>query len=421
MTPATIVPCFKSAKPRFGLARFALLGSLVLWGSQARGEPYRATEPRPARLGIPQDPEPSPSGDGTGRNQTRQLLPTPPEIAWHVEVPGPLRVGPAVAANGDILVASAEHLVALSAEGSSRWRIRLGSAAATAPVIASDGTRLILTTEGILIAVRSDGHLRWRVNLTPFFRAGDLLARLEADSDGGVVVAQGSALWAIDREGQIVARTQVHFPIQQLVRRGHDWLAVGTNGIVSSWRRPQEPQSAGEFPGQVSRVALKSPDTLIAVVNGRQVIELSLRSSRHQLLWEATTPTVIEALAVGTRAEVWTLGADGALRCHSSSMDHGCGLAHVAGSTPVATVPGETDQAIPETGLLVDPAGCAAAVRPNVDLVVLTADGESHLAPGMTCTSPVAISPAGKARVVLTCRSGSVFLATAASASPAPR
>ncbi|HUI68947.1 MAG TPA: PQQ-binding-like beta-propeller repeat protein [Spirochaetia bacterium] len=81
---------------------------------------------------------------------------------WSVTLPGSLLAGPVMDGAGTIyLVASDRRLYALTQWGEFKWSLPVATAIAT-PAIADDGTVLIGTDDGQIIAVSPGGDVRWR-------------------------------------------------------------------------------------------------------------------------------------------------------------------------------------------------------------------------------------------------------------------
>jgi hypothetical protein len=206
-------------------------------------------------------------------------------VAWRAAVKVPLEHAPLVDARGNVYVVGARGEVAsLSADGAERWQVATSMPVAGPAALLSDDTVAFVGASGDAVAVR-DGKVRWRTNAG----APDVayVAAPIALDDGGVVVASGPDLAAIDAEGQLVGRAHLPEPVAApLLATGDRVLAVSASGVVWSWvPGALDVRRIGTFETPVEgSVALVDPDTALAVTHsGARLTELRLRDGTTRI------------------------------------------------------------------------------------------------------------------------------------------
>jgi outer membrane protein assembly factor BamB len=95
-----------------------------------------------------------------------------------------------------------ERFLALNVHGVPKMGFHVGQGFRTSPVIASDGTVLAVTFEGVLCAFASDGSLKWKFQL-PKKTNGDLHAAPVLGSDGTIYLLAEQMLIAMAPQGRL--------------------------------------------------------------------------------------------------------------------------------------------------------------------------------------------------------------------------
>jgi len=119
---------------------------------------------------------------------------------WELRIPEGLDLGPALARDGTVYVASSSgrKLLAVDpADGSIRWEYRSAAGLVTGPVVDMGGTILLGGTDRMLHAVDAQGNLRWKYNAQ-----ATIVDTPAVGPDGAVYLpVQARRLWAVDPGG----------------------------------------------------------------------------------------------------------------------------------------------------------------------------------------------------------------------------
>jgi outer membrane protein assembly factor BamB len=147
------------------------------------------------------------------------------QLRWHH--PGSGCVPPAIGADGTIYAGYGSYdpsgtppkLVAITPDGTTKWELLTGHWIMAAPVIGTDGSIYVgtsqhpLSTPGVFFAVRADGTLKWKYDTAPDVadwpaaRANppDIYPGASIDSNRVVYFAdEVGAMWAIHEDGDVV-------------------------------------------------------------------------------------------------------------------------------------------------------------------------------------------------------------------------
>lgn len=358
-------------------------------------------------VGPPRGAAPMQRIDGARSGKSQSALPTAPRVLWRARIQGGIAHPAVVDERGSVVVSSPIAVVTeLGANGKTAWAARTGSSPpAVAPVLTSDGTRVVLTDAGDLLGFDPNGRQRFAVPLR--VPASAAAADPLPLADGGLVVAGGRHVLRLDRGGSTRTRARVDANAVALLARGSATLIVTDRGDVYEWRSGAEPSKLGSFGGGVSGAALHG-SRLIAVVDGKRLVDLDLvTSTRHERVEIPRGLGGPPALGADGSTRVVTL--DGLLLAHDRT---GKETLRVALEPPTvlgdAGATGFASSASPP--VIVDAKGNVGFVRPGLDAGVVDPAGSIHAATGAACLDPVGVTPAGPDRMLLACRSGVVFL-----------
>lgn len=130
--------------------------------------------------------------------------PVTPKVGWRQKLPGPITAQVTTSPDeATLYVATLEgSLVALAREGGGmKWSVPLGDRVYSAPLVHDDGTVYVGTDAKKLVAVDPKGKVVFRLDLD-----GEADTSPVFTKDGLVVVAAGSAVYAVRRGGEIAWR-----------------------------------------------------------------------------------------------------------------------------------------------------------------------------------------------------------------------
>lgn len=403
--------------------RWRWLG-IAAWAASLVAAPALADGLDPSRpialeVGPPRGHAPSARLDARRSGRTRARLPDKPTETWRRQL-GPFDLPPLVDAEGAILaLLTTPEVIKLSPDGRELWRQRIGASPAVVPAV--------LTSDGILVVVTGSGHA---VGLTPAARvAFDVpldLRVTDKDSaplaldDGGVVIAAGSSLVALGRDGAVRARAVAPARIAGALVGASDGVLFTTeDGTLYAWRAPSQPRRIASFGGSVEQgVVLLTPRTVVAVVDRRRVVAVdSLLGARH--VWAnlgSTADTFDGPPAADGTTQVVTATASGSL----VFIDAAAGLRPEAllekrllpgtsgGGPAIVGVFAAGVALKPSPAVIVDPQGRVAFVRAHGRTGIVLPDRSVVIASERACGAPLAVLPAGERAMLVACHDGTV-------------
>ncbi|HEV8246461.1 MAG TPA: PQQ-binding-like beta-propeller repeat protein [Polyangiaceae bacterium] len=338
--------------------------------------------------------------DARGSELSRVELPTHAIPSYRAKLAPPIQQPPAADVNGALVVAHGTgKLSQLDDRGRVQWTVRVGpDAAASAPIITSGGMRWVLTTAGEVVAVSSDGRVRFRQALPGLTSVEATLAI--PLSSGGAALSSGRQLLTLDQSGAVLWLVRSDEPLRAVVERRGEVIAVSALGRVLHRDGEGDLAESAHFGGRVDVAALLPDlDHLAAVIDEQKLVIIDLATGSKRVLFEEPALTLSSALAIGARGEFRLLGS-GLL----------IGLSPTGAEEFRSPFPDST--ALLAWALLpplIDPRGYSAVVLPAAGLSIVSPSGEIESVAGSACPEPLRATPIGKGRLALSCRSGLVF------------
>jgi hypothetical protein len=342
----------------------------------------------------------APRIDARSSGAVQVALPENPVTSFHVKLSTPLRHAPAADGKGRLVIAhGAGKLSQLDAAGRLEWSVRVGpDSEASAPVIARDETRWLITQAGEAVGFGADGRELYRESLPGLTETRDVtLVPLAA---GGLALSSARQVAELDRRGKLRFLARTREQVRHVLEAGGALLVIGNGGLVL--RRDAEGNlvSLAELGGSVNGAAV-APDErrLFALVDDAHLVELDLVTGRRRTLFsDATVP--LSSLAVGSRGELRVLSHRSLL-----GFDHR-GIELFRAPLGGGALAGSMDD---DSLALVDGAGTTALTLPEAGLLLVKADGAVTEVSGTVCPSPLRPTPVGPRRLALACGSGLVF------------
>jgi hypothetical protein len=389
--------------------RAAVVGALVLSG-EALGHPADPTIAQERRIGRPPGYASVFRLDAARTGQTRSPLPRKPKALWRARIADNIDLAPAVDEKSAIVVAGASSLTQLSSAGKLEWSLRLPHAApVSGPILTSGGSRVILNSDGELLTVSRSGDVSQRVQL-PFNGIRSAAPALPLH-DGGLLLAIEGEVLRLDASGSIRAATRVNDEVRTLIQGPKSFLVVTEFGDVHEWVPPQSAVKRGNFGGRASQgAALSGPTRLSAVIDHTQIVDFDFFVGARRQRARSSTWILHGPPTITPAQETRILTSDGMLLGHTPSGRETLRvLLEAAGGAKGPPAPASTVSAAPP--LIVDRSGFVALARPSFPLAVVNPTGEVVSAEGVGCADPIAVVPAGAARLLLACRSGQLWMA----------
>jgi outer membrane protein assembly factor BamB len=231
-----------------------------------------------------------------------------PSPAWSYN-PGSNAVirwsSPAIAADGTVYVgASSNRLLALNTDGSLKWARTLSTSVFTSPAIGTDGTVYVSSFDATLHAVSPDGNLKWSAP-TGFTTLSSPLV----GGDGTIYIganglsafgADGSRKWLLSAPGEMRA-TPVFLPNGSIVAAGFNGTVLGVTPDGRELWRFTAGNTVFSSPATdaAGRVFFGSSDGLVYAL-----------SSLGQKLWTFATPSPVNSSPAVFGGKVFVGGGD---------------------------------------------------------------------------------------------------------------
>ena len=364
--------------------------------------PSRGIELDPTRVsrlavGKPGGAAPAERCDGQRSGRATTPLPVPPVLLASARAPGALAHDPVVDDAGRmVIVTPAGRVVQLTKAGRQDWVQQLGSPPAGPPVLSTGGDRILVGAEQRLVRFASDGRRVLGIRL-PYALAERMPAPLPMFDDGVLLAHPDRLVW-YGRDGNLRAEGDVHGTTEVLLQEADRVIAVMSGGRVLSWRPGAPPHIVGDLRGHVGGAASLAGTRLVAVIDGRELRQMDLRSGRVTTLVARSALRLTPALVVLDEVTVVTTTNGLALGIDARGRE----AFRVALWTQGPTV-------APTTGhvpLLGDSAGNLVFATPAGAVTVATPRKDGQPQPARGCVDPLALVPLGPQAFALACRSG---------------
>jgi hypothetical protein len=375
-------------------------------------------------VGAPSGPSPMQRVDARRSGQSRQPLPSGTlRIAWRKTIGLTVEHPALAAADGTLALVTASRgdVIFLDGDGEEKARVSVDGRPAGAAALTSDGTVVFSTSAGDAVGVR-------RTSARPRFVTrigGERNARAAplALDDGGVVIATTYDLVVLDAEGNVRSRVSLPEAIAApLVASGDRVLAVTATGAVWGWTPGREPVRLGSFGAPIDGgAALTEPTTLLAVVEGNQIVELDLATGSRATRAIAAQglylgPPAVRRAPSGFAATVLALTPN---RGFVVTVDPGgqeTQRAPIASLTPSTLADGGPAPLVapPHTGPIIDARGAVAFAATDGHVGLVTPEGAVETIGERLCAQSgrsagiAGLTPYGRGSFVVTCEGGSL-------------
>ncbi len=397
------------------LVVFAFLAAVVVPTAlrDARADGIDASMPRTIVVGKPRGHAPSERVDARRSGRTSSKLPLPAVERWRRHLGGNIDLPPVVDEAGRTWTAlTIPEVVVIGTDGKEAFRVRIGTAAAVAPpVFTSDGTFVVVTTNGAAIGLTRDGRVKFATPLG--LRGRDLDVAPLARSDGSVVFG-GRAFVEVDATGAV--RTRASLPeraVGALLEGPDGILATTETGAVYSFHPPSAPRRVGTFGGPIRRGAvLEGSRTLLAIVGGKSLVGLDVPTGlTHTRIGDVGLGSFDEPVALHPRGFALVTLASGLLfGVDAAGNEKMRALLDKTSGEPIPVAFFGTGDARPSPPLVVDDAGRVAFVRHTGRVGIVRTDGTVAVVSERICSNPIALQPAGDEKLVIACRDGTIWM-----------
>jgi PQQ-like domain len=258
----------------------------------AIGQTIDVERPRTLVVGMPSVGARTDRIDPSRTGHVRAMLPhSDLRTEWRVSLGEPVQRGPLVDARGvTYVVGTHGDVLAISRDGTEKWRASTGTRQPGPAVLLSDDTFVFVDSGGDVVALR-EGTARWRARLGEKDGENrDYPAPLPL-RDGGVAVATAHALTVFDAEGHERARAEMieETSVPLLAALGRV-VVVGSSGAVWAWTPGAlELDRIAGFRARISDGAALEDDRTLVGVDGQSRL-LALDLLRGTVTTRATAP-----------------------------------------------------------------------------------------------------------------------------------
>lgn len=325
------------------------------------------------------------------------------EVVWERRITGGVAANVLVDADGRAFVAGFGRVTQLRADGAVELSERLDFGRALETALLTDGARVWLDDARRIWAVEPGGELRFVVDLEAPRRGRD--ASLLPRPDGGLIASAGRWLFHLDRDGRRRAEYRLQESIRETLYVGDRLVVVTRRGRVFAWDGYAEARAIGNLGAEPTSVAGTDSALIASLTDGRFVALASGARTPRRLA--RLGPGAVLSEASLTPDELVAVGNDGTLL----RVDHR--------NPGMAPVPGPLLLHAPQSVRLLSlRGGTTAWVSAGVPLSALAPGGGQVALDEVSCPEPVSLVPAGDGRLLLSCRSGRIWLV--GSSPPAP-
>ena len=262
----------------------------------------------------------SPTERGSGGRTGRiAALPSGATRRWQRSLGGRVDYPPVVAADGSVIVLSAMNgkggfegvLNDLSpVDGAARATTRLGDVSAAPPILLGNGLRVVVTSKGDAIGVDATGAVRFRTALGNGAYATVAKVGLVPLASGGFAVARGrdeqGELIEVDGSGGVIGRVRLQVTPILASRSNGDVVAIAPSGELYTWRAGRVPHLVGTFGEKGTVTSSGQVCPYGPVVDGDANATSGARKER--VLCVLGTETLIEQIDMATGARHALLG-----------------------------------------------------------------------------------------------------------------
>lgn len=300
-----------------------------------------------------------------------------------------------VAHGGHLVVTTPNReLVELDELGRRAWAVALDGLPLRSCVLA-EGTRLVATDRGRLAGFDPRGALRFDVD-AGWARPGEA-TQLLPTPDGSFVAASLRRITWFESDGRLRAAASLDEIVEGLALVGDSVLVALRSGNQVRWNGRDEPRSIGDFGAPLHSLPLVLAGQLVALTDGAVVSKDPITGQNRSVTAGLDIGAGALPFAADSRTVAW-LGADNA-------------LVRVEFGQPASRLPlgPETTSRAVDLRPVSDARGSVALLNALGELTLIDPGGRIVTDGETRCAAPVALLPQRPGRVILACRTGSIW------------
>ncbi|MEZ4228009.1 MAG: hypothetical protein R3B89_02520 [Polyangiaceae bacterium] len=352
------------------------------------------------RVGQPRGATTMARSDVGRSGLTPDPLPRALAVRRELRVTGGITTGMLSDAEGRLVIATLDpELVQLARDGKQLWSASTGkSPAVVQPVLASDGTRVVLNAENQLFGFGSSGKRRFLLQLPAGYSpSADLLPM----PDGSVIVALSTRLLRVSADGRLLDTARTHSKVVALLGKDRDVLALTNAGDLLRWRSPHPPRRIAGLGGPPTGGVVRGRH-LLTIVGGSRLLDIDLPTLTQHVRWSLQASSALASPVALPDGNTLTWTSDGLLLRHDRAGAEAMRVSLEPGTT--------TPSPVSNSPVLADASGRFAFARAGLGLGIVDPDGSLHFVEGASCEAPVSLIAVGNGGYALGCRSGVLWL-----------
>ena len=150
--------------------------------------------------GLANSPSPKYQHDNNNTGQSQYKGPQTNKVKWKYKINGEIYSSPVIGSNGTIYIGSSnDNLYAIKPNGKLKWKYHTKGYISGSPAIDSDGTVYAGSWDGNLYAVNSNGTLKWKYKL----KSNSVYTSPAIGSDGTIYIGSDCDFYAVNKAGKL--------------------------------------------------------------------------------------------------------------------------------------------------------------------------------------------------------------------------
>ncbi len=278
----------------------------------------------------------------------------------------------------------------------------LDGQAASAPVLTSDGSILLLTHDATAVLLAPSGKTLHK-SVLPFAEPLRHIIAIPT-ANAGALVASGADVAELDGLGEVTRQTHLAGNVSALVEWRSDLLAICENGVIAAARATGDFEVIGNLGGAAPEGAAAEGGKLYAVVDAHKLVAFDPSAHSVTVLASEPASALNGPLTLLENQSAAVVADGGFLSIHAAS---GAETLRVS----IAEAGRAFDpalRALRPASTISDRAGAVAAARSGSDALILRPDGKVQRFDDTSCLDPFRPTPT-RTGVVFACRAGQLF------------
>ncbi|HEY4156629.1 MAG TPA: PQQ-binding-like beta-propeller repeat protein [Polyangiaceae bacterium] len=337
--------------------------------------------------------------DASSSRRSPSLLPTHPIVSGALRLGRGIRQAPASDSSGNLLIAFDDgRLSEIDQQGHSKWSAAADAEIVSAPIITSNGSRIVVTQNGEVHAFDEHGLTRCRHALPGVDTQRETLAI--PTPAGGVLLANNAHLLVLNASCELERDTHTTDRVVSILASARALIAVLADGSVLRAAAIGGFERVAHLGGKFEGAALRDGE-LLALADRHTLVSLDLASRTRRTLAVESGLTLRGSPLLLADGGTLLVTDDELLSVRDADGRETARIPLAAGN--------RTLQRPRAPSLIVDAHGTVLSVQPGQPAISVSSDGKLTPIEAATCGEPFPPVPLGAGRVAIACRSGQLF------------